>query len=576
MAQTPLLTTGPYKVDQMAIGFVLTKPPQTATCNAVLPKNAGHWRARFQELYDLPRSKNPASIKESYKLRKRYLSHLVYFKLGNSDEEQACLEAIRQLILEVSAASDPSVSRNINQLYKFFRKSNLLHDAFRWSHVRASPGAAVPDWDNHLLTVIRVFFFVWTIQFATEEDYPDFYPVALRKTAYRLEDSQVRILSLTEPSHHRALVAQNGDIDFVGLNHLINLWKFHLCLNLVGSLTENYANLPWYKRPKLHLDQAWIPDTLNIGILWKGALLCVDIDSMTNVTYRGVDNNVYTDDWFTGGNDFLDLQLIAAPEGHRCRWPRVFEEATRGMPDNLQGLANRLDTPQLRSVEPPLDKASRSTFTKATTSPKSGAEAYYKPLTWRLMTDTVEQLLQANRRQGLRFPQSGSEVKRVPYRILLGTGDLRCRDKELRFAAILHPLGCHAGIPGWQRISMVGFYVPKSGTVERGYLDANPSDFRIAMTYEGVVPPTASAILGYCNHWEDNICNEPPIPFLYWTVADIGEQGEEDDNGDSEADTSSNEDDEKYHQEELAAREAKANRDELEWAMAMEAAHRRS
>ncbi|KAL9580752.1 MAG: hypothetical protein Q9212_004308 [Teloschistes hypoglaucus] len=553
----------------MAIGFMLTgdsvaKPPQTF---AKLPSEAG------DPVTQSRRSKNPASIQDSYKLRKRYLTHLVYFKLGNSGEEQACLKAIRQLILEVSDDSDLSVSRNINQLYKFFRKSNLLHDAFRWSHVRSSPGATVPDWDYHLLTVIRVFFFVWTIQFATEQDFPDFYPVALRKTAYRLEYSQARVLSLTEASLHRTLVEQNGDIDFVRLNHLINLWKYHLCLNPIGQLMENYANLPWYQRPRLHLDQDWIPDNLNIGALWKGALLCLDTDSATNFTYDGIDNNnVYTDGYFTGGNAFLDMALVIGPEGGRCRWPRVFEEATHGMPDNFQGLADRLDTPQLRPVEPPLDKASRPTFTKATTSPKSGTEAYSKPLTWRLMTDAVEQLLQANRHQGLRFPQSGSEAKSVPYRILIGNGDRQCRDNKLRFAAILHPLGCHAGIPGWQRISMVGFYVPKSGTVEGGYLDADPSDFHIAMTYEGVVPPTASAILGYCKSWDDNFPFEPPIPFLYWTVGDQSEQGEEGDNGYTEADRSS--DEEEAYGEDLAAREAEKNRDELEWAMAVEAAHK--
>ncbi|KAI4204063.1 MAG: hypothetical protein LQ350_001456 [Teloschistes chrysophthalmus] len=595
MAQAPLLTTtAPRQPDLMAFGFILTGHltvqeiasylpdldlcsfalVERATCDAVLPKNAGHWRTRFRELYDLPRSKALASIPESYKLRKRYLTHLVNFKLGNSGDEQACLKAIRQLILEVSADFDPSASRNINQLYKFFRKSNLLHDAFRWSHVRFLPGTAVPDRDHHLLTVIRVFFFIWTIQFASEEDFPDFYPVSLRKTCYRLEYSQARVLSLTEPNLHRALVEQNGDIDFVGLNHLINLWKFHLCLNPFGQLMENYANLPWYHRPKLHLDHIWILDTLNIGNLWKGALLCLDTESAANFSYHGVDNNAYTDGYFTGGNDFLDMKLAMAPDGRGCMWPRVFEEATHGMPENLKGLADRLDIPQLRPVEPPLDKASRPKFTRATTSPKSGTEAYSKPLTWRLMTDAVEQLLEANRREGLRFPESGSEVKRVPYRILIGNGDRQCLDNKLRFAAILHPLGCHAGIPGWQRISMVGFYVPKSGTAHRGYLDANPEDFDIAMTYEGVVPPTASAIIGYCKNCNDNVLAEPPIPFLYWTVGDLGEQGEEGDDGHTEADTSS--DGEKVYEEELAARKAKENMDELEWAMAMEAAHKRS
>lgn len=50
-------------------------------------------------LYDLPIGKSAASIKESYKLRKRYLNHRIHFKQGNSGEEKACIKAIKQLIL---------------------------------------------------------------------------------------------------------------------------------------------------------------------------------------------------------------------------------------------------------------------------------------------------------------------------------------------------------------------------------------------------------------------------------------------------------------------------------------------
>lgn len=296
-----------------------------------------------------------------------------------------------------------------------------------------------------------------------------------------------------------------------------------------------------------------------------------DPASLRNVYYNDVPKTVYTDGWFTGGNDFLDLTLRGGDPRRRLKWPRVFEEATGALPDNLVGLANRMDIPQLRPVEPPLDKACRPKFTKTTTSPKSGTEAYHKPLAWRLMTDTVEQLLEANRHKGLTFPRPTTKKTRVDYKVFVGNGDATCQDNELRFAAVVHPLGSHGGIPGWKRISMVAFKKPESGSARRGYLDAKEEDFRITMTYEGVILPTGAVMLGYCRkRFEDNTYSDS-IPFVYWSVCRPLEDDEDDDgdNRDSEEHA--------FHFQDMIARgEAEDRRDELEWAMAMEAARNRS
>lgn len=77
---------------------------QRAARDAVIPANAGHWRQRFKDQYDLPPGKSPASIKEDYILRRCFLTHRIHLKYGQSPDEIACLKAIRQLILGESTA----------------------------------------------------------------------------------------------------------------------------------------------------------------------------------------------------------------------------------------------------------------------------------------------------------------------------------------------------------------------------------------------------------------------------------------------------------------------------------------
>lgn len=82
---------------------------QRAARDAVIPANAGHWRQRFRDQYDLPLGKVPAAIKEDYILRRCFLTHQIHFNYGQSLDEIACLKAIRQLIVGKSTTgSSPS------------------------------------------------------------------------------------------------------------------------------------------------------------------------------------------------------------------------------------------------------------------------------------------------------------------------------------------------------------------------------------------------------------------------------------------------------------------------------------
>ncbi|KAI4221199.1 MAG: hypothetical protein LQ349_007902 [Xanthoria aureola] len=172
---------------------------QRAARDAVVPANAGHWRQRFRDQYDLPPGKSPAAIKEDYILRKRFLAHRIRLKYGQSPDEVACLKAIRQLIVEVPKHSrgssslelelepDASPSLNVRQLWRFMKKSNLLHDAFRWTRSETFR-------TNRLLQIIQVFFFGWNVYCATH-DLPGAFPYSLRLTAYAMDESEACALA---------------------------------------------------------------------------------------------------------------------------------------------------------------------------------------------------------------------------------------------------------------------------------------------------------------------------------------------------------------------------------------------
>lgn len=203
------------------------------------------------------------------------------------------------------------------------------------------------------------------------------------------------------------------------------------------------------------------------------------------------------------------------------QWPAAFEEEVHGLPSNLDELGTYIKTPQLRAVEKPGDKALRPKFSKPTTSSQSGVEAYYKPLYWRHMNDVVQSYLDANADKRAAFKVTLNDVK---YKMFVGGGDHGCGDQELRFAGIVHPLPLQNGIPGFQRFSMVSFFPPASGTIAKGFLDADKDDLHVYWRYEGVVLPGGNVILGRYHigdayrHWEDAFRRGP---FIYWNVPDV-------------------------------------------------------
>ncbi|KAL8780706.1 MAG: hypothetical protein Q9213_006352 [Squamulea squamosa] len=526
-----------YLPDKDLRAFALV---QRTTCYAVIPANAGHWRYRFKDQYDLPKDKPPAAIKNDYIFRKCFLTHLVHFKYGHSPEEVACLEAIRQLIVEKpqdpvdSAALKPNEpsSRNVQQLWRFMKKSNLLFDVFRWTRSQESS-------INRLLEVIQVFFFGWHVWCATHQ-ISAAYPLSLRLTAYFVEKSEAVAVAL--PS--RDLVDAKGQIDFAVLSHLTNLWKFHLAINDDGELHRIFGWLPTEEQ-LMSFSRSLVPNKARLGMKWKGALCeqpiqfpevaVVHPSRITRPAFPSFHavNQVHTNPYLTGGDRLLDLEFASM---RQCGpWPDPFEKeikARSSSPGDIERPINPLECS--RSNARPVSEDFNPVFVKATTTPKSGVEDCHSPVPRGMITDMAKSVGQSN---GEPFSPR-TKMERMEEKHFFGSGEFDVLLPPLNVAGIVQLLPLQCGVPGWQRFSMVSYETPPSGSAEKGFLDADEHHLCPFMRYEGVVLPGDSIIIGRYSLGDEYRNDDDPGQFLqrgtfiYWLSQD--DAGESDKGDDAE------------------------------------------
>ncbi|KAL8719370.1 MAG: hypothetical protein Q9225_003627 [Loekoesia sp. 1 TL-2023] len=512
---------------------------QRETCDAVLPTNAGHWRIRFKAQFDFPDGKTPASIQADYKLRKQFLNKPIHFKVGKSSDEADCLKAIKQLIVECFSSSTIGSSNNMLQLWRYMKKSNLLHDGVHWSSSVSSPDRGFLYGRMNEMVIVQTLFFGWTLYFATTDNLSAAYPMSLRLTAYNIEWAQN---ILTSPPKAK-LVLDCGEINVKILAALTEFWKFHLVINNEGALHQIFLELPgdeWPNAFRSRLRQGEI----RLGHKWKGALFHPGGNRLSHFVRDHVHHHVFTDGFYTGGDELLELDLDFAPAG--VQWPDVFETEVHGLPDNLgEDLALWVEPPQLAAVNKPADKACRPKFTKVLNPlqrPTTDEAAYNAKSPSRVRQELPQNFIFPGRSNFL--PKS--DFNGVQYKMFTGTGDANCGDRGLCFAGIVHPLPPQAGIPGWQRFTMVSFEKPMTGTASKGYLDAYSDDLKIYMQYEGVILPGASTILGRFKLGKAYRDPDLPVqiafgPFIYWNVPDdILDDNEDDDEDDEEVDDGDN------------------------------------
>ncbi|KAL8653959.1 MAG: hypothetical protein Q9226_003629 [Calogaya cf. arnoldii] len=506
---------------------------QRAARDAVIPANAGHWRQRFRDQYDLPPGKSPAAIKKEYTFRRCYLTHRIRLKYGQSSDEIACLQAIRQLIVEVphglmsssSLELDASPSLNVRQLWRFMKKSNLLHDAFRWTRPKRLC-------TNRLLEIVQVFFFSWNVYYATH-DLPEAYPFALRLTSYSMDESEALALA---PSN-RNLVNAGGQIDFSALSHLTNLWKFHLAINDVGGLQDILSQLPSSHYPKTCFEQS--VRAVRRSERWKGALFHPCGGMFHTFLTNGVGSSVHADPYFTGGDRLLSLTF--QPVGESVLWPKAFEQAIQGTSSPGNDDQPTESPVHLPPFSESADKTSKSDSTKVSTAAASGARAYHSLLPRNPTTKAKTNVCSSDGETTCPTTNAGKAAERL----FVGLGEYDVNLAPLNVASAVDSLPPQCGILGWQRFTMVSYETPASGSKQKGYLDAKDADLYPYLHYEGVMLPGESIIIGRYSMGDDYRNDDDPDQFLqrgtfiYWLAHDDASDDEDNeggyDDGDAEA-----------------------------------------
>ncbi|KAL8966418.1 MAG: hypothetical protein Q9183_003379 [Haloplaca sp. 2 TL-2023] len=498
MLNTPAPTHGfarlPREVNQHIASYVNFNDlkslalVQHATADAVLPANAGHWRIRYRSQFELPVHKDNASIKKDYILSKMFLNSSVYFRGGHSVEEQACLRVIRQLIQECSYTSSDTAPKNLQQIWRFLKKSNFLFDACRWSYAMGGEH----DQTNELLATVRLFFFSETIMLTNVQSLDAAYPWPLRQTVYGIRKSQDYLLQ----NVYKPIVKPYGELDREYLSHLTNFWKFHLGVckdstakQLYESCTEEEQIAPWAPTKSR--------TGLRLGNKWKGTIFNPyryereDYKHSGQTTIRGV----FILGFLVGDDGFLDLNL-SEPADKNLKWPMAFKKLTPGLPEDIKGLASAISRDRCALCKlktSPSDKVSRQKSTKAAAELQSGVDCYHKP------------------------------AATAQSSIVIGHGEFHSEVPLVHYAGILHELPAQSGIGGFQRLTMVCYMEPESGTHENGYLDGKTEDFQILMTYESIVLPCGNVILGryhFDRSFRQSFKKTMHGPFIYWNQDD--------------------------------------------------------
>ncbi|KAL8938574.1 MAG: hypothetical protein Q9211_003141 [Gyalolechia sp. 1 TL-2023] len=514
-----------YLSDKDLASFSLA---EKGTCNAVIPVNAGHWRVRFKEQFDMGIQLCSATLVMDYKLRKRFLSPQIYFKLGHSPNEASCLAVIRQLVNESLGCVGGRGSNNCRQLWRFMKKSNFLFDAFRWAHATRDIEYQV----DPLLMTLQVFFFTWNLSRTVDDASTDAYPLSLRRSAYHIDWSQATVLAVPK----FPLVDRHGRINMGLLYHLTNFWRFHLTLNDAGPLSYFWCELGPENQPLL-----WAPklDQGDLGFCnhWKGAMYGRRTRSFK---WKSFSN----DDFFTGGDDPLELRIHRADP--TVPWPEKFEKVVHALPMDSKDLAEFLDTEYpIGTMQKPSKKRGHLARSEKSIPRRSSAEAYQHSLTFPRIIEQGTDVLKCT---------MANHKLTTPTIQFIGFCDKFCGDRALNIAGIIHPLPAQSGVPEWSRITMVSYNTPPSGTAAKGFLDADERDLNIYMRYQGVICPGSSIMLGfyyqmgfeYDDGGEDLFMKHGP--FIFWnaydnaTDQDFADQDADDENSDGDGDHSARSD----------------------------------
>ncbi|KAK3081322.1 hypothetical protein LTS18_007965 [Coniosporium uncinatum] len=255
----------------------------------------------------------------------------------------------------------------------------------------------------------------------------------------------------------------NGlEINVAWVLHCVNFFKYHLTRAEEQTMFEAYDGLHRDEHP-----QGW-PERLRegshvLGRHWKGTYAYLERHEMMHIRTVKPTQQIYPDMNINGGDKALQTLTLDFPPSDvaaNMPWPRVFERHLNSLPTGHKQPKTRI---QHRKGMPP---------------PPAEAE-------------------------NVRFQGAGWD------------------DEQYYSAGYLNPLPPQEGIPGWQRMTMMKYFITPNGAFDADALWA----------YEGVVLPGGQIIVGRWWSPEEDSSDLYSGPFIFWNVdkavaLEDGDEGE--------------------------------------------------
>jgi len=335
-------------------------------------------------------------------------------------------------------------SHNLQHIIRFVEANNLLKIIFKPCRFPSRhPDARRPPRDDPLLQAIQVVCAPLLLSLNEH----------LLHDHFGFPDSQQFVYS--RPRDSPIFGGQHGlDVNLAALLHFLNFWKYHMVREVEQTLFAAFNHLHPDERPQWW-DSKLQQDAQTMGRHWKGSFAYIDDDELVDV--RGWNESdketAVIQDKFEGENDafeFGDLQLEMIPK-HKMKWPEAFER-------------------HLHSLTPSPPASPSGVRTRA-----------------------------QKRGGGGGTPEDLTGLEPQPFRFE-GGGE---GDDAFHATGWAQPLPKQQGIPGWQRLTMMKYFV---------------NDQSELWAYEGVVLPGGKIIVG--RWWNPLRSDEEAYsgPFIFWCV----------------------------------------------------------
>ena len=251
------------------------------------------------------------------------------------------------------------------------------------------------------------------------------------------------------------------DIDMDWVLHQVNFWRYHMTRKEECTLYNTFNSLEDAETPRFWNKQL-CQDRPELGLQWKGSYAFVERDDILDIRAgHGSDEQIqdeFNSELETGAFQHMQLNVIEKAAG---MWPPLFEK-------------------HLRSLHKPETHA-KTRAQRRSASPSTTADI---------------------KSRSFRFDGSGHDN----YEDFLADG-------------WLNPLPPQQGIPGWQRMTMMKYFIQEDDTIDTDALWA----------YEGVVMPGGQIMLG--RWWSPNDGTGDSMysgPFILWCVDSRGKIDQED------------------------------------------------